>query len=88
MSGPVTGLSVREILRELCERLEDLCDQQASDDLKRAVKIVEELALESPRLEATQPAMQRALAADDHFLDRADRARAVQRTFKMPSGRT
>ncbi|MEK1891674.1 MAG: hypothetical protein AAAB35_29775 [Phyllobacterium sp.] len=80
MSAPFTGLSVREILRELCERLEDLCDQQVSDDLKRAVRIVEEPALENPRLEAARPLLQQALEPDGQFLDQAEPARAAQLT--------
>lgn len=80
MNAPPLGLSVREILRELCERLEDLCYQQASDDLQMAVTIIEELALQSPRLDATRPLLQQALEADGQFLDQAEPGRAVQLT--------
>ena len=82
-------------VRELCERLEDLCDQQESDDLNRAVQIIAELALEIPGLEAAQPLQQQALEADGQFLDQAEPARAVQLTngasalgIQMPKRRT
>ena len=73
MTASPPDFSVQEILRDLCERLEDLCDQQDSQDLRRAVGILEQFALENPRLEATWLRLQQALEADNQLLDALDR---------------
>lgn len=72
MSALPPEFSVPMILSDLCGRLEAMCYQWGAGDLGGAVRIIEQLAQESPRLEATRCQLWHALEGDNRFLDKQD----------------
>ncbi|MDX8483157.1 hypothetical protein RFN28_32600 [Mesorhizobium sp. VK24D] len=77
MSAPALDISVRAILRELVQRLEEICEKWGAEDLKRAARILEELALESPGLEGARLRLRQALEADTNLLEEEDLKQAM-----------